>query len=239
MYNTIKKIFIRVKKTFLTKYLGTVTHFKVNTKVACLTFDDGPHPVYTPLLLDLLNHFDVKATFFMVGENACKYPDLVKRIRSHGHTIGNHTWNHKVFPDLTSFQRWSQIKSCAEHITPVKKKFFRPPWGKQNLRSRLDTFILGYDVIGWNVSVNDWIEYEPENLLNLLRISIKPGSIILLHDNIYRSHNNETVSDIYEDRGVMLKALEIFLKSYSKEYQFKTIDKMFQIGVPVRKYWIH
>ena len=227
----------RLRHKVFRNYFGTVTHFDVNRKVAAITFDDGPHPIYTPIILKLLQRFDVKATFFVVGVYAKKYPGIIKNISEHGHCIGNHTWDHKLFNELSTTQRWSQVSTCAKYIKPYMSKFFRHPWGKQSHQSRFDTFLFGYDDIGWNVHANDWDEQDADKMAETLLTSLSPGSMLLLHDNICLP-SKKVENQVYEPRESMITALEYFLIKTFNEYQFVTIPQLFQTGMPVRGNWI-
>src|SRR6478735_7834989 len=94
-----RRLLVPIERRF-----GVITHVDTTEAVVALTFDDGPHPQWTPRLLDLLDRHGAKATFFMVGEMAMRHPDLVDRVISAGHAIGNHSWNHPSFPAVTSSQ---------------------------------------------------------------------------------------------------------------------------------------
>ena len=123
--------------------VGTITHVKTEEAVVALTFDDGPHPEFTPRLLEILEKHHARATFFLVGESAKKYPELVKRIAKAGHSIGNHSWDHPSFPLITGRDRRWQLRACEEAIAPYGQKLFRPPFGNQTIASRLDAFLFG------------------------------------------------------------------------------------------------
>ena len=97
---------------------GTITHFRTADAVAALTFDDGPHPEYTPRLLDMLDRYQAHATFFMVGESARNYPELVQRVANAGHAVANHSWNHRSFVLLSGSERRAQIRECEKAIAP-------------------------------------------------------------------------------------------------------------------------
>ena len=105
---------------------GTVSFVQTNERVAALTFDDGPHPDFTPRLLEILKRYDVRSTFFMVGEAAMKRPDLVRRVAEEGHTIGNHSWDHATFPLLSGRERRLQMRRCAKVLEPYGRRLFRP-----------------------------------------------------------------------------------------------------------------
>src|SRR5262245_23943546 len=89
-------------KRIVMKGLGSLCYVSTDVPAAALTFDDGPHPVYTPRVLDILERHQARATFFVVGESAKKYPDLVRRIGEAGHALGGHSWDHSSFLRLTS-----------------------------------------------------------------------------------------------------------------------------------------
>ncbi|HLG76262.1 MAG TPA: polysaccharide deacetylase family protein, partial [Ktedonobacteraceae bacterium] len=103
-----------------------------------LTFDDGPNPPYTTQILDILQRYDVKASFFCIGEHVQSYPDLVKQELNAGHNVGNHSWSHPNLPDLSDDAIKTQITSTSdaeEQATGVRPTFFRPPYGAANSRA--------------------------------------------------------------------------------------------------------
>ncbi|MGH8754891.1 MAG: polysaccharide deacetylase family protein [Burkholderiales bacterium] len=123
--------------------IGTITHVSTSDAVAALTFDDGPHPEFTRRLLDILDRYQARATFFIVGRSAQRYPELVKRIAQAGHALGNHSWDHPSFPYISRRERRLQIRACAKAIHPYGLKLFRPPYGNQSIASRLDALCIG------------------------------------------------------------------------------------------------
>ena len=123
---------------------GTITHVITEEPVVALTFDDGPHPVYTPQLLRILEKCRAYATLFMVGQAASEYPDLVRQVAKAGHAIGNHTWSHLALPSIKRKDRWKQLRACKRALAPYGNRFFRPPYGEQSPGSHFDAFCLGY-----------------------------------------------------------------------------------------------
>lgn len=214
------------------KLTGTITHFAAKETVAALTFDDGPHPEFTPRLLDVLEHHQVHATFFMVGEMAQRYPDLVRRVAQAGHAIGNHTWDHPSMPLIGSRERRAQIQACARAVTPFGSRLFRPPYGNQNLASRLDARWLGYDVVTWNLHAEDWLDHKAEWMADRLCQQIKPGSIILLHDALYKTGELH-----YADRTPTIDAVSMLLERQGNKFRFVTVPELFQYGPPRRQIW--
>jgi peptidoglycan/xylan/chitin deacetylase (PgdA/CDA1 family) len=231
---------IRLRKRYvvaLRKLCGMISHFAVPDAVAALTFDDGPHPQYTPCLLDILSTFNARATFFLVGTSAAQYPELVRHIARAGHAIGNHSWDHKApFTALSRKARRKQIRQCQQAIAPYGSHILRPPWGARNTGVLLDALCLRYTLIGWNLDVQDWQQQDSHHVAGLMRQGLRPGSIILLHDAIFCLPSTEPAPSLMENRQSMLTALQSFLSEVHSQFRFATIPEMFQIGHPVREY---
>ena len=156
----------------------------IDNQVA-ITFDDGPHP-NTAKILDILKQYNAKATFFIVGENAEKYPELVKRIANEGHTIGNHTYSHKhtfpIFGLNEIIEDISKTSIIIKKLTGKQPQFFRPPFGVTNPRIAKAVNKLNLKTIGWNIRSLDTKIKNPERVVSRVNKRIKPGSVILLHD---------------------------------------------------------
>jgi len=151
-----------------------------------LTFDDGPHPVHTPALLDWLKANHSQATFFLVGQNARRYPELVRRIAAEGHQIGNHTWSHANLTKLTEAQAHREIQRTHDLIVQITGRaptLFRPPYGMLTPAQRQWlTATLHYETVFWNVDTEDWKLSSPEAITQRIERTLKPGGIILAHD---------------------------------------------------------
>ncbi len=150
-----------------------------------LTFDDGPHPVFTPLVLDVLARYRIRATFFCVGLCAVAYPELVARIVGEGHTVGNHTWSHPYLPDLTRDEVLRQVDTTREVIDAVAGTapvMVRPPYGSRTpdvlrwLAARDLTTVL------FDVDARDWTTPGTVAIVATVTTSAAPGSIVLMHD---------------------------------------------------------
>ena len=147
-----------------------------------LTFDDGPHPVFTPRLLDGLKERGVHATFFLIGKNIIGNEDIVRRMKDEGHLIGNHTYNHVQLTKL------SEEKACEEiiktndliyEVTGSGTEFIRPPFGSWN-----DNLECGIELISilWSVDPLDWKTEDTSAVVNRVVKNVKENDIILLHD---------------------------------------------------------
>lgn len=157
---------------------------KQNTEKLAFTFDDGPNPIYTPMLLDLLRQHHIKATFFIVGSKAEKYPEVIERIHAEGHLIGLHNYVHKSNWLMSPWRIRQDLRQSAdiiEKITGERPVYYRPPWGLLNL---LDLLLLKqYKMIHWSVMVEDWSSKGgSEKIEKRLLRDIEKGDVVLLHD---------------------------------------------------------
>ncbi|HEX8521258.1 MAG TPA: polysaccharide deacetylase family protein [Tepidisphaeraceae bacterium] len=160
-----------------------------------LTFDDGPTPPYTSQILDILAHHRVKATFFVVGDNARNHPDILRRMHAEGHEIGNHTTTHPHYGWLRGATYWhNQIQETDDIVREAvgqSPRFFRPPLGFKNPLTLQAARCLNKQTIAWTCRAFDGLANPPETIhARLLRAC--PGDILLLHDGITSgnpSHN--------------------------------------------------
>ena len=151
-------------------------------KVA-LTFDDGPHPVCTPQLLDGLKKRDVKVTFFVTGENVESYPEIVKRASEDGHLIGNHTFHHVQLTAANSDDFKKEIISTNDIIQEVTGKetsFIRPPYGSWDKKYEKE---LNMFPVLWDVDPLDWCSTNVDKIVRSVLAGTKENSIILMHDS--------------------------------------------------------
>jgi peptidoglycan/xylan/chitin deacetylase (PgdA/CDA1 family) len=222
----------KIKKKAMNRFLGTITHVQTSENVVALSFDDGPHPDFTPAILETLEKHKAHATFFMVGRAAQKYPELVRRIAKSGHAIGNHSWDHPSFPLLTGKERRKQIRECSKATAPHGKRLFRPPYGDQTISSRLDAFFLGYKVVTWNLIAYDWQENDSEIIVNHIVKNSTPGSIILFHDALYKTTNDYCIN-----KKLAFHIVDKVLKRMQNKFSFLTIPELLRTGIPVRRDW--
>ncbi|GAB2669572.1 polysaccharide deacetylase family protein [Kribbella swartbergensis] len=155
------------------------------TKYVVLTFDDGPDPVYTPQILDVLAKYDAKATFFEVGRNVVKHPALTKRIHAAGHSVQNHTWTHADLRTLSAAAFRTQILSTDRAIsahTGQVPRCLRPPYGGFNPAVTQRAKALGKDLIVWHVDSRDWTKPGTAAIVKRVLTGVRNGSVILLHD---------------------------------------------------------
>ena len=151
-------------------------------KAVYLTFDDGPIPEATPFILDTLDRFNAKATFFMVGENAVKYPHLLEEVRRRGHQIGNHTYNH--LSGMRHFT-WTYLANIKKADEILHTRLFRPPHGWIRTVQYRVLRHVGIKVVMWDVVTRDYSRLltAEDVLQNVMRYT-RPGSIITFHDSL-------------------------------------------------------
>ncbi len=212
--------------------IGTITQVRTNEPVVALTFDDGPHPEYTPRLLDLLARYDARATLFMVGRYAEQHPEIVRRAAREGHAIANHTYSHPQFPVISSRERRGELERCQRALGSTGLRMFRPPYGRQTYASRFDLLRAGYQVVTWNVHAEDWEIRDPRWMAERLERQITPGSIVLLHDAI-----RTPLIPGSEDREPMLQALELTLERLSPRFRFISVPALMLHGRVIRHHW--
>ncbi len=208
-----------------------LTNVETTEPLAALTFDDGPHPLYTPQVLSTLRHHGAKATFFMVGESAHRYPRIVEEVANAGHAIGNHSWSHPYLPNMRSrFGRLKQLWNCARATKPHCQRLFRPPFGAQNAQIMFDAFLFRYRVVLWNASAQDWDLQQPNEITQKIVNRVTPGCIFLLHDAI---HSESKVPDEVSDRASMIEGLDAALSLLKSQMRFVTVSELLQRGRPV------
>ncbi|MDR1719391.1 MAG: polysaccharide deacetylase family protein [Dysgonamonadaceae bacterium] len=160
---------------------GSIWRINPTERAVYLTFDDGPVPEITPWVLDLLDHYGIKATFFCVGDNVRKYPDLYKMIKEKGHAVGNHTFHHLQGIRSLTRNYIADVKQATDYI---ESPLFRPPHG--HLRT-VQFFWLKkrYKVIMWDVVTRDYSwRMTAEKVLNVVKKYTRNGSVIVFHDSV-------------------------------------------------------
>lgn len=187
---------------------GLIWKIKSSKNEVFLSFDDGPHPEITPRVLEVLNQYNAKATFFCVGQNVEKYPDVYNKILEEGHLTGNHTFNHVNGWKVSSKEYYKNIEMCSDL---VDSQFFRPPYGRIKL-SHIPYVKMQYRIIMWSVLSGDYdLKMNPRWCLERSIRYTKSGSIIVFHDSKKAASN-------------MLYALPRFLDHFSNlGYRFPVI----------------
>lgn len=200
-------------------HLESLNHnYKLTEDHISITFDDGPHPEFTPQVLDLLKKHKAKATFFLIGKNAEKYPQLVLRMIDEGHTIGNHSYSHSKTFGFFSVEKITselvQTDKILESITSKKINLFRPPFGVTNPNLKRALRRTGYHSIGWSKRSLDTTNISEKRIISKITSRLQKGDIILLHDSSAKS-------------VAVLERLLLFL--WSHELQSVPVDRLLEI----------
>ena len=173
-----------------------------------LTFDDGPDPEWTPRVLDALEKEGVKATFFAIGQQAQRLPDLMRRVHDAGHAVGNHTFSHRHPWFMSQRAARAQVRDGAKAISDVlgvQPGFYRPPHGRERACMSDEAHRCGEQVVLWNVSAIDWGPLGAAEGIEKRLDAVKAGDIVLMHDG-QNKHNRP---------DQLLQILPLFLRKLS------------------------
>lgn len=199
------------------QYNSIKNNIKPKHKVVALTFDDGPDPRFTPIILDILKQHHCKATFFMVGQNVFQHQDIVLKALVEGHEIENHTMTHPNLDKLPQNEVLWEINNCSKQIakiTGLEPIYFRPPIGQSNHTVHKAAIDLNLQEVRWTICIENRSAPTPELMAQRVLQRIKPGSIILLHDGRL-------------DRTQTIKALPILLQGLKERgYQTVTLSQL-------------
>ncbi len=210
--------FYKTPKVFKKFSNNLIWSIPTNSKEIFLTFDDGPIPNLTDHILDVLDEYDAKATFFCVGENILKYSSICKRIVEKGHIVGNHTNNHLKGWSTKTLTYSQNVEKCQKvilaHQNLNEMPLFRPPYGKITF-SQIKSLQDKYKIIMWDILAYDFLEdHTPEISLSKIKEKTRSGSIVVFHDN-------------YNAEYKLKYMLPRFLKHFKdKGFTFKKFNSM-------------
>ncbi|NLM03756.1 MAG: polysaccharide deacetylase family sporulation protein PdaB [Clostridiales bacterium] len=186
LINTSYNPFAKAISTISSPKKLPIYSVETDEKKIAISFDAAWGDQFTDDILDTLDDYDVKTTFFLVGFWVDKYPDMVKKIHDRGHEIGNHSTTHPHMSELSREEIIEEIKTTEkkiEDITGVRTNLFRPPFGDYNNQSIEVLEELGYHTIQWDVDSLDWKELGAHPVVDRVTRNIKKGSIVLFHNN--------------------------------------------------------
>lgn len=190
---------------------------KAKSKKIALTFDDGPHPRYTERILNILDKYNVRATFFVIGKNVENYPSVISLIKEKGHEIGNHSYSHTNESTMDKRKISEEMEKCEDLIykeTGLRPKVFRPPQGDFSDKVEGVALSKGYSIVLWSVDTRDWEHASPQSIFSRVDSETTGGDIILMHD--YTSGKNTTCD-----------ALELIIpRLKAKGYSFVTVSEL-------------
>lgn len=192
---------------------SVVTHNEQAGKKVAITFDDGPHPENTPAILNLLDQYGAKATFFMLGSTADFYPDLIQKVARAGHEVGNHSWNHPqltLLDDQRIQEEVNRSDQVFEQELGYRPPLMRPPYGDFDERVIQQ---VHKPLVLWSIDTLDWQSHNPQAILQIVKDQLHDGAIILMHDI-----HAETV----EATRLVLEYLS------SQGYEMVTVSELFE-----------
>ena len=207
-------------------YGETITSGKVadGRKLVALTFDDGPYSPFTQNLLAVLEEKQIKATFFVVGNNASKYPEVVRLIAGHGHEVALHAGEHKDFLKLNGLELAGNIssgKKVLEELTGKSVKYMRPPHGFRDWAVMEEASRAGLKVVNWSVIPRDWTNPGAQVIADRVCKDVFPGAIVLLHDGDAPSQTAR--------RKQTVEATAIIIDELRKQgYNFVTVSQLLE-----------
>ena len=174
-----------------------------------LTFDDGPTPEVTPWVLDCLKEYNARGTFFCLGRNVDKYPEIYNQILDEGHAVGNHTYSHLKGWKTTDMEYMDDIQLASHNI---ESQLFRPPYGRFR-QTQIREIRKDYDIVMWDLLSQDYDQnITPQKCLANVKANIHPGSIIVFHDSVKAKKN-------------LYYTLPQILEKYSGKFKFLPIVK--------------
>lgn len=193
-------------------------HHPAAGKTLYLTFDDGPDPRYTPQLLDLLEQYQIPASFFVVAQSAQANPALIARMKRSGHVVGLHSLSHKnglIQPPISACRDFSRSVAILQQLG-IPPRYFRPPWGHWNAMTAAQAYSRGIQPMMWDVMAEDWRgDTTAQEIAHKLRTRTFDGAVICLHDG--RGKNNAPARTIAALRQVLPQWL-------AAGYCFQTVD---------------
>lgn len=167
-------------------YRGLTWRVKTKSKEIYLTFDDGPIPEVTEKVLDILDKYNWKATFFCVGENVQKYPSVYQEVLKRGNHVGNHSFNHMRGFKTATEDYVANVRKASKYID---SKLFRPPHGRITY-SQIKALKTDYDIVMWDVLAYDYDKRKtPTQIVKILQRNLCKGSIVILHDSLKAENN--------------------------------------------------
>lgn len=210
--------------TFSNNRIAIISKGSTTEKIIALSFDDGPHPKYTVQILDLLEEYDIKATFFVLGMHAESFPDIIRRQVSEGHEVGNHSYSHvnmrKASKKIIK-EEFEKTQDIIYSISNIRPKLFRPPYGNYNDEVIKVVSSDDSSVVLWTFyqDSKDWSNPGVDVIVNTTISKIQNGDIILFHDYVYKPESN-TVEAL---KKIIPKLIE-------EGYKFVTISELISLS---------
>jgi peptidoglycan/xylan/chitin deacetylase (PgdA/CDA1 family) len=195
-----------VREDFTARLAGSRHHLDRSSRCVALTFDDGPDPRFTPLVLDALGAADIRATFFFLGKHAARHPDIVQRAKAEGHAVGNHSDSHpRADAGIRALtEDYRRGRSSLESIVGAPVRLFRPPQGRITIGGALALRRLSLEVWLWTLDTRDWHVDSTTASITEKFERLQSGDVIVLHDG-----RAEDDPDVAVDRTETVAAIPV------------------------------
>jgi peptidoglycan/xylan/chitin deacetylase (PgdA/CDA1 family) len=217
--------------------LGSIRGVRTREPVVTLTFDDGPDPAHTPGVLDVLARYGAKATWFLLVDRAESHPEIVQRILAEGHDVGLHGADHRRLTRLPPSQVLAHIREGAArlgNITGQSPRFFRPPYGSQNVRTFLAARRAGMEVVVWSADCDDWSKHPEAVIAKRASDAASPGGVLLLHDTLA----NDPLVSIVDPNLDRRMLVDLVIQGLgSRGYRSISLSELLRCGKPHRTLW--
>lgn len=205
----------KVGQNFLIEEGHIVKRISTDQKVIALTFDDGPHPKTTNEILKILKEKNVKATFFVLGENVKMYPEILAKTKAEGHEIASHSYTHRHLTKVNAAECGQEMDDAEAIISQIAEKphLFRPPGGLYNETVLKEAQNRNYTIVLWSIDTLDWQRPNIGSVVKAVMEQAKSGSIILMHDGLYPMPTPKAL-------GIIIDKLR------AKNYSFVTVGEL-------------
>ena len=217
--------------------VGSIKGAQTSERVVALTFDDGPDPVWTPLMLDVLATHRVSATFFVLLERAQAYPGIIDRAVREGHEVALHGVDHRrlvAFSGPAAREHLARGRRQLEAMLGSRVSYLRPPFGAQSIRSYRAARRVGLDVVVWSADAEDWTDQTPDECADRARARLEPGGILLLHDGFAPEHGSDEPPPSLERAA----ALDLLLRGLAEDgYRATSVGKLLDLYPARRTAW--
>jgi peptidoglycan/xylan/chitin deacetylase (PgdA/CDA1 family) len=220
----------------LAPFVGSYVRFASTTSVA-LTFDDGPDPDITPALIDLLAAYAAPSTFFVLVDQAERFPHLLKDLRAAGHEIALHGRDHRRVSEMSlrqSAQYLRRARAELEDLCGTSVTLYRPPYGAQTLASHVGARQAGLRVVTWNADAEDWVERPPTAVAERALDRLSAGGILLLHERLEPDPLRGAPETTF-DRVAMVR--HVLDRVAARGWSARTVGELMESGNPQRSAW--
>ena len=225
--SVLGRVAAKARRAALTPLYGALTGVVTAQPCVALTFDDGPHPRWTPALLELLARHGAKATHFCVGEAVARHRDVAAAAARAGHALGSHTLTHPSLVRLPAADVAREVADGHAALGELAAPLVRPPYGHHDLRVARAARRLGLTCVMWSAHAVDWRPQDAADLARRIDAALRPGAIVMLHEALHTHAPGDE-----PDRTALLTALDRVLSERAGAWRFVTVPALMALGRP-------